>query len=233
MKLMVIKPKCHDSEQVKRLESVLNYAIEINDKKEELQIVYIENVSQMKNVAANGELKNQKIIFVISLGVSGVNLEYYKMLKMIRVNSKCFLGSVAGIIIDGKNEFYTKSIARELVMAANIAGCTFVGSPLVEGTGSLKNFEVKAANLKKNTTEAYMNLAGILINKVIKYNPIKKKYPKLLCVHASDKEKSNTLNLWNMVKKNIGYACERDNTGLCRLFLYSVYELWKKESLPV
>ena len=216
MKLIIIKPRCREPDKMKRLEMVLSYGIENAVKEEEITAEYIETASEIKDFLEKEQLKNKRILFAISLGVSGVNLEYYEMLKAIRLTKNCFCKSVAEIIIDGKNEFYTKSIARELVMAANIAGCTFVGSPLVEGTGSLKNFEVKASNLKKNTTEAYMEFARTLINKVIKYYPIKKKYPKLLCVHASDKGRSNTLHLWNMVKKNIGKKCEIQEVSLAK-----------------
>ena len=38
------------------------------------------------------------------------------------------------MIIDAESEFYTKATARELAVAANRAGCAFVGRPLVEGT---------------------------------------------------------------------------------------------------
>lgn len=45
---------------------------------------------------------------------------------------------------DGAGELYTKDAARDLVFAANQAGCAFLGRPLVEATGSLRNFRVQA-----------------------------------------------------------------------------------------
>ena len=38
----------------------------------------------------------------------------------------------------------TKDVARDMVFAANQAGCGFLGRPLVEATGSLRNFRTQA-----------------------------------------------------------------------------------------
>ena len=51
---------------------------------------------------------------------------------------------VAGLVVTGRGELYTKDAARDLVFAANQAGCAFLGRPLVEATGSLRNFRVQA-----------------------------------------------------------------------------------------
>ena len=40
------------------------------------------------------DLRGKKLLFSISLGESGINLEYYSMLKLIRLRRDCFEGSV-------------------------------------------------------------------------------------------------------------------------------------------
>ena len=50
------------------------------------------------------------------------------------------------MLVDGPGDLYTKSLGRELALAASLAGCTFPGRPLVEATGDLRNFTVQAKN---------------------------------------------------------------------------------------
>ena len=66
------------------------------------------------------------------------------MLSRLRRDVSLLTGCVAGVIVTGVGEFYTKDVARDMVFAANQAGCAFLGRPLVEATGSLRNFRVQA-----------------------------------------------------------------------------------------
>lgn len=77
-------------------------------------------------------------------------------------------------------EFYTKSTARSLVFTANRAGCTFPGRPLVEGTRTLKNYNIQAQNLNTDNMGAYMEAARVLVNNITEYSFEKKARPKIL-----------------------------------------------------
>lgn len=145
----------------------------------------------------------KKILFAISLGESGINLELYAMLKKIRLSRDLFRGSVAGIIIDGDSELYTKAVAREVVFSANRSGCTFVGKPLVEGTGSLENYNIIAKNLETDHYNAYILSGNQLVQRIIEYRHIKKDPARLLVLHSSHSESSNTLLLWSLVRKHL------------------------------
>jgi Multimeric flavodoxin WrbA len=149
------------------------------------------------------ELKDRKILFAISLGESGINLEHYSILKKIRLNRSCFEGSIGGIIIDGSSDLFTKSVGRELAFSANLSGCTFPGKPLVEGTKSLENYNVVAARLDVDNLQAYMHSGRTLVEQIVNFSPPKKKNPKILVLHASNYQKSNTLALWRMVQKHL------------------------------
>ena len=92
-------------------------------------------------------LEGQRLLFALPLGAEGVNLEYVRMLARMRREPELLAGCTAGLIVDGTSHLYTKSAAAELTLAANLAGCSFVGRPLVEGTGDLSNFKVQANNL--------------------------------------------------------------------------------------
>lgn len=75
---------------------------------------------------------------------SGVNLELYQFLAFLRTHPGCLEGTVGGVVIDGTGDLYTKAAGRDVVLSASRAGCVFPGRPLVEATGTLRNFTVQA-----------------------------------------------------------------------------------------
>ena len=89
-------------------------------------------------------LQGKRLLFAIALDGAGCNVEYYKMLSVLRRDGGVLEGCTAAVVVTGVGELYTKDVARDLVLAANLAGCAFLGRPLVEATGSLRNFRVQA-----------------------------------------------------------------------------------------
>ncbi len=189
--LYVIRPVCAEPSKTKRLDQVLEFALAGISHRE------ITNVEAFKN------LRGKRLLFAVNLGESGINLEYYQYLKEMRLNLNLLEGCVGGLILDGNSELYTKSVARELVFAANQAGCAFPGRPLVEGTRVLFNFKVQAKNLNTDCFSAYLEASRALVRQIIDYkkNPMKK--PNLLVLHASNHKTSNTMTLWNLIKESL------------------------------
>lgn len=74
-------------------------------------------------------LENRRLLFAVALDPSGCSLAYYGMLQALRGCDTLLRGSVAGVIVTGVGEFYTKDVARDMVFAANQAGCAFLGRP--------------------------------------------------------------------------------------------------------
>ncbi len=149
-------------------------------------------------------LSGQKILFIISLDEQGLNYEYYRFLAKIRGNSNLFKDCLAALIIDGQSELYTKSIGRELVLAANQAGCAFIGRPLVEATLSLNNFEVQAEFSGFSLFASYQTAVNNLLKRLfIKQPPYCAASSDLLVIHAAAHAKSNTHALWSMVKSHL------------------------------
>lgn len=144
------------------------------------------------------------ILFAITLGAFGVNLEYYRMLRLLREREGMLDGFTGGTIVDGDSDLFTKSVAGELVFTANCAGCTFVGKPLVEGTGNLHNFAITAMNMGTDCGTAYKKSALQLVNSLLDFKFLKNSKPSLLLLHASSHKTSNTYALWNEVKKGLG-----------------------------
>ena len=199
--LIMVRPHCRERIKTKRLSEILESSLE--------GYTY-ETVSTVEEFE---DLEHKKILFAISLGESGINLELYPILKKIRLERSCFEGSVGGILIDGNSELFTKSVGRELAFSANLSGCTFPGKPLVEGTKSLENYDVVAAKLDVDNLQAYMHSGKVLVKQIMEFDPPKKKRPRILALHAGNYQTSNTLALWNMIKKNLP-ECEISEISL-------------------
>lgn len=73
------------------------------------------------------------MLFAVALDEGGCNMAYYRMLSRLRRSETLLHGCVAGVVVTGVGEFYTKDVARDMVFAAN-RGCAFLGRPLVEAT---------------------------------------------------------------------------------------------------
>ena len=152
-KMILIRPGSISSDS--RLGTILD-AMDLTERVDEV----IESEEQLHPI------QSRKILFAISLDESGINLEWSRMLGTIRRDPWFFYGCTGGVIVDGVSELYTKSVGREAVLTANLAGCMFPGRGLVEGTGSLHNYEVAARNLSVDLPEAYQIYARELDHRV-------------------------------------------------------------------
>ncbi|MDF2615928.1 MAG: NAD(P)H-dependent oxidoreductase, partial [Sedimentibacter sp.] len=156
-----------------------------------------------------------------NMGESGINIEHFKMLEKIRMSGEHFMeNSVGSIFVNSSNELFSRDIARKTILYANMAGCMFPGRPLSEATGSLKNLKfpgrplseatgsLKNLNTRKKMTdltleEVCLQECKSVVDKLMEFNPNKLERPKILALHASNYNTSNTLSLWKMVKSNL------------------------------
>ena len=138
-------------------------------------------------------LRNEKILFAVSVDDCGVSEEFLRALRILRGSGTCLEGCAAAVIVDGTDELYTKSAAQELVLAANLAGCTFPGKPLVEGTGSLYNQHILARRMDLSWEETYFFRGRDLVERLMAYEPLRFADPRILMIHASDNRRSNTV----------------------------------------
>lgn len=171
-------------------------------------------VRTIRNMEELPPLRGEKILFAIPLGDMGINLEYVKLLRYLRQNPTALEGCTAGLIVDAANQLYTKSTASELVMAANQAGCAFLGRPLVEATASLSNFTIQAHNLNTDLLGAYHAAARELVLRLEQESFPKKERPNLLVLHASNHSKSNTMALWSALRRRLGTEFDYTEVGL-------------------
>lgn len=199
--LLVIKPQCEElGGRTERLDDILGSALDKLES-EGVRITVAGKVSDLDHIP----MKGKRVLFAVCLSEAGVNMEYYRLLEGFRLHPDCLEGSVGGIIVDGGSELFTKALARRLAFSANKAGCTFPGKPLVEATGSLGNFHVLSGIRGVDPYEVYRQQVEDLARKTIDFRGGVQESGRLniLAVHASMRKTSNTLLLWDKVKKNL------------------------------
>ena len=200
--LIVVRPICELQGWNRRMEDILgDILVKLDD--EGVDIMLVEKASELEYTG----MKGRHVLFAVSLTEAGVNMEYYRMLEYFRSNPDCLEGSVGGIIVDGRGELFTKALARRLAFSANAAGCTLPGRPLVEATGDLGNFHVLSGVRGVDPLTVYIQQAEELIRRVIGFSlqtgGDDGDTLNVLAVHASSRKTSNTLLLWDKVRRNL------------------------------
>ena len=152
------------------------------------------------------DLKNKKLVFAVELPVTGIsnNLNDF-FINLYNRGKDSLKGSEAIVLIHSNYQLYTKTAAQSIIFQSNQLGCRFPGRPLVEATGNLDNFNplVKVYNLSNE--EICYKLCLELGERFKKDNVITVENPKILVIHSSNWNTSNTLLLWQMVKNNLQY----------------------------
>lgn len=195
-----------------RLEQVLDYALK--DIKDISGIHWITCADDFCEAADDGLLEDARLLFAVELDLSGINMEMMEVIRYLHLNRDCLSGSVGGVLIDGRDDGYTKDAGRRMAYAANQSGCTLPGKPLVEATGSLRNFDILAKNMKMTNRKAYEQSARLLAEKVLNFQMETKSHPRILMVHASSRKTSNSLLLWSKVAENLKGQAEIEEISL-------------------
>jgi len=202
MDLFVIHPPADDARDETRINAVLQHALSGTAYRE------------LTDMDALPDLRGQRILFAVALGVYGIGTAYTRLLRALRAEPSLLDGCTAALIVDGAGELYTKSAAAELALAANLAGSAFIGRPLVEATGSLANFRVQAMLLKTDLIGAYHAAVRETVERLLAAEPLKLPKPELLVLHASSYHTSNTMQLWAQVRTRLGACCGVTEIGL-------------------
>ncbi|WIV10437.1 NAD(P)H-dependent oxidoreductase [Proteiniborus sp. MB09-C3] len=150
------------------------------------------------------DLRSKKIVFAVELNGAGISLGLDKILTEIFNKGKQALhDSTGSILIHSDTELYTKTVAQDIIFLSNQMGLSFLGRPLVEATGSLRNFLTVQKVSKKPLIDVCIESCKALSMRLNDYKPIPLENPKILVLHASNRKTSNTLMLWDMVKKHL------------------------------
>lgn len=158
--------------------------------------------------AALPRLAGERVLFAIGVSEHGLDAEVISLMAQLRQNSNSMEGSTGAIILDGAGELYTKQTADMFALAANLAGCRFPGKPLVEATGALDNWNVQSLRRGVSLLGAYRQAARELVQRLTAFDPQKKRRPKVLLLHASDRTTSNTLQIGMRISELISSCCD-------------------------
>lgn len=165
-------------------------------------IIIEKNVHVIKSAKDVNSLTNRKIIFAVEVDDSGFSLPIYDMIKKLyKSDPNCFKNSSAVIFIHSSNQLFTKSVSQSLIFITNKMGCRYIGHPVVEAIEGYKNFHTWQKTMDMSLKDICHihceNLYKRLLNDVVPH----KKQPHILVLHASSRKTSNTLLLWDIIKK--------------------------------
>ena len=153
-------------------------------------------------------LQGRRVLFALATDAYGMDEATLRLLRRLRADTHAMDGSLGALLVDGEGELYTKQLAQEAALAANLSGCTFFGKPLVEGTGSLYNQHILAAKAGKSLRETYFSRAGELVRELDRFTAPKFERPRLVVLHASERGRSGTLWLWERLRERLEDCCD-------------------------
>lgn len=159
-------------------------------------------------------LQNKKILFAIELNsIGGSNNLNNIFLELYKMGKDSLLNSEGSILIHSEYSMFTKTFAQSIIFLANNLGCSFEGRPLVEATANLENFISMEKVYNMSLEDICLYQCRELGNRFLKkYH--KSKIKNMLVLHSSNRELSNTLTLWDMVKENLsGIQINEINVG--------------------
>ncbi|MBN2897503.1 MAG: NAD(P)H-dependent oxidoreductase [Clostridia bacterium] len=147
-----------------------------------------------------------KGVLVIQLDDIGSNCPFLQwLLEKKKQSEDYFENSVIGVIVKSDSTLYTKKFASKVIYLLNEMGARVLGHSAIEFIEDYKNLAQWqiAENLSKEGVIELMVYR--LLNRLEAYVNDKPSHPKILVLHASTHDSSNTLALWNMVRANLPY----------------------------
>ncbi len=158
----------------------------------------------LKDADEAGDLRGRKLLFAVELGDAGFDVDMLQFILKIRAKDpNAFAGSTGSVLIHSGTELGTKRFAQDVIFLANSMGCAFMGHPMVEATGSLRNFMTWQKTLDYSLEEISLELSGRLGDRFLSYTHGPVENPKTAVIYSSPHKFSNTLNLWRMIAGNL------------------------------
>ena len=184
----------------RRLADVLDHAAE--DLVRKAQVRFLLGADAFLRVLSEGQVQD-RLLFAVSMPPNGVSIDLMRVIAYLHDHRNALEHCTGGVIIDGRSEMFTKNLARQLIFAANCAGCAFPGRPLVEATTDLYNFHVIADVSGISTMDAYRAACADLVRRVLAHEETCRKRPNILTIHAGNRITSNTILLWETIKRGL------------------------------
>lgn len=147
-------------------------------------------------------LRDRAILMVSEVNDLGYDLKLLAFLESINQDTACFEGSVGGVIVKSASDLYTKSFGQNILFQFNQLGLAFLGHGVVEITKDYGNFETWQKTMHMSLRDICLYHCSDLIKRLMAFE--KPKASKILALHSSASDTSNTLGLWRLVKKDLG-----------------------------
>lgn len=153
-------------------------------------------------------LKDKKIVVAIDVDEIGGQAQLYAWLRRLtKIHKETGVGpldgSTACILVNSDGPYYTKRIAQYVIFHMNRLGCRIIGHPIVEAVDQLQNFKTWKKVVDISLEMLLEAKCKELVMRLVNFKLEKKSKPKLLVLHSSSHNTSNTLKLWNLVAKNL------------------------------
>ncbi len=163
---------------------------------------------RIQNDIALPDLRDKKLLIAVEISKAGFSMPAAQLItRLYDTGADSLSGASAVLLLHSPNEFYTKSMASNLVFLLNQLGCRFPGHPVIDATGSLMNFSTWQKTMDMSLEEICLENCSALGRRFLNEYPNQIKKPRILALHSSSSRTSNTLMLWNMVKKGLE-GCE-------------------------
>ncbi len=128
------------------------------------------SVEYITNCSEHTDFKNKKLLFILELDFTGFDLFMLNFLLELNHNDKNALeNSTAMVLVHSSTELGTKRAAQDIIFMANNMGCNFLGHPIIECTGSLKNFLTWQKTLNNSLEEICLDLCYKLGRRLLDY----------------------------------------------------------------
>jgi multimeric flavodoxin WrbA len=147
-------------------------------------------------------LKGQKILFCFELDDFGDDLELYSALKATLSQAPdAFRNTIGAMLVISKTDFYTKRFAQNFMFNMSMRGVHFIGHPLMEIVEGYQNLQTWQKSIQLPLEQIAPVLFDQLIERLERQSIKVYKNPKILVLHASQDQTSNTLTLWKSVSQ--------------------------------
>ncbi len=149
------------------------------------------------------DLKNNNILFAIELNQIGISSEINEILQALwERGSDSLINSRGGILIHSNWNSFTKTAAQDIIYLANKMGCLFPGRPTIEANTNLDNFIPMQKIYNMGLEDICLMKSEELGRRLLSTQEYYRNRS-IAVLHSSNKGTSNTLALWDMVKRNL------------------------------
>jgi len=161
----------------------------------------VENVDVSKVIT----LKDKHLLIAVDSDEIGGHPELYNWLRRLyaekeRTGEDPLSGSTGALLLNSDGPLYTKRIAQYTIFHMNRLGCRFIGHPLVEAVDALQNFKTWKKVVDISLEDLLSAKCRELGKRLSDYKVPRTEKPKILVLHSSSHDTSNTLKLWKLVE---------------------------------